>query len=233
MKITKRQLRKIVKEEKQKLLKEYEQYVDEDGNVYDDEGNVERRGSAFGRKYGGGTYGTKAPWQNSTQNQPSPKIKALETALESLPNNFLQSVLNQLKAGRKLSAKQVNVVKKILSQSNPELVSIFESKKMKIKLSELKKLIREEKTNIEEVDAGSPTIGNPPGSANPLFTCPPHAGDREAEMLEQVYDNLGKIADDIGWEHLDQELLEDNLTETMKLLKSVMVRLGVFSRHEI
>ena len=43
------------------------------------------------------------------------KIKAVEDAIAIKPNNFLDSVLRQLKGGRGLSSKQNAVVRKILS----------------------------------------------------------------------------------------------------------------------
>ena len=133
---------KITKGELRKLIREYEQYVDEDGNVWDDEGNVTRKGAAFGRRYGGGTYGTNAPWQGGRSRSRyssrrktthvgasanADKIAAVEKALEAKPNNFLSSVLSQLKAGRGLSSKQNKIVSKILAKSNAEAASLFEA----------------------------------------------------------------------------------------------------------
>ena len=119
-------------------LLEYEQYVDEDGNVYDDEGNVTRRGKAFGRRYGGGTYGTrglppggrsrgsrrKTSYVGSEAN--AEKIAAIEAALEKKPNNFLKSILDQLKKGRGLSSKQKGIVRKILAKTDAEAAALFE-----------------------------------------------------------------------------------------------------------
>jgi len=139
-KLTKRRLKQIIKEEYGKLfnteaawLLEYEQYVDEDGNVYDDEGNVSRRGKAFGRRYGGGTYGTRglpSAGRSSRrssrrktsyvgQSANSDKIAAIEAALNVKPSNFLDSVLEQLKNGRGLSSKQISIVAKILKKAYP------------------------------------------------------------------------------------------------------------------
>jgi len=170
MKITKRQLREINKLATGKLLKEeaaalleYEQYVDEDGNVYDDEGNVSRRGKEFGRRYGGGTYGTRGlPPQRSHSSSRrkttsvgasanKEKIAAVEAALAAKPNNFLQSILSQLKQGRGLSSKQLSIVKKILVKTDPEGASLFEGMKkthkrvnaMKITRRKLRRIIRE------------------------------------------------------------------------------------------
>ena len=140
MKITKRQLRRIIKEEKQKLLKEYEQYVDEDGNVWDDEGNVTRKGAAFGRQYGGQTYaGTRTPWSGGGRYRSQRKtsyvgasanaeqITAVEKVLATKSNNFLSSILTQLKKGRGLSSKQKSIVKKIMAKSSPDDAKLFEA----------------------------------------------------------------------------------------------------------
>ena len=132
MKITRRQLRS--------LIKEYEQYVDEDGNVWDDEGNVTRKGAAFGRRYGGGTYGTNAPWQGGRSRYSSRRktsyvgssansdqIAAVEKSLAAKSNNFLSSILSQLKQGRGLSSKQKSIVRKIMAKTSPDDVKLFES----------------------------------------------------------------------------------------------------------
>jgi len=136
MKVTKRQLKNIILE--------YEQYVDEEGNVYDDEGNVSRRGKSFGRQYGGQTYtGTRTPWSRKSdkfkrrrdsmgqiEEPRKSRIEAIESALETKPNKFLHSILDQLRQGRTLSSKQKNIVKKILSKVAPDSVSLFENRKV-------------------------------------------------------------------------------------------------------
>jgi len=136
MKISKRQLRRIIKEEVSRLL-EYEQHVYTDKNgvtwLVDDEGNRERKSSSFGRQYGGGggqTYrGTRPPWRSRSRYRPPRKtsyvgtdanaaqIAAIEAILEVKPNNFLTSVLTQLKKGRGLSAKQKTIVRKIIAKT--------------------------------------------------------------------------------------------------------------------
>jgi hypothetical protein len=169
MKITKRQLRRIIKEEKQKLL-EYERHVDKDGNVYDDEGNVERRGASFGSRYGGDTYtGTNAPWDRKKQGTSNPpnaardkqKI-AIEAYLAVKSNNFLQSILDQINAGRKLSTKQIDITKKILVKQDPTASELFESKqRYHITKRQLRQIIREEMeksvpfgSGMEQADLG-------------------------------------------------------------------------------
>jgi hypothetical protein len=158
--ITKRHLRRIIKEEKARILREYELYVDEKGNVYDDEGNVDPRGAAFGRRYGGETYpGTRPPWRGSGSRggrsashgglDPN-KIEAVEAALANKPNNFLKSILSQLLAGRSLSGKQKAIVKKIIGKNDPTAAKLFEANKnMRIAKKQLKRIVR--KTLLEAV----------------------------------------------------------------------------------
>jgi len=123
--------------ESKKRLVEYEQYVDEDGNIYDDEGNVVKRGKAFGRRYGGGTYGLrglprggrsrrKTSYVGADAN--SDQIAAVEAALSVKPNNFLKSILDQLKKGRGLSPKQKGIVRKILMKTDENSAALFEGK---------------------------------------------------------------------------------------------------------
>ena len=170
MKITKRELRRIIKEEAAQLL-EYEQYVDEEGNVYDDEGNVTKKGRDFGQRFGGETFkGTLPPWTGSSMSPDrrssrdatnQNKIVAIELAISEKPENFLTSILSQLKAGRRLSAKQNAIVKKILSKSVYSAdATLFEqsTRKMRITKRQLRKMIREEYATIdyetaEEVEA--------------------------------------------------------------------------------
>jgi hypothetical protein len=160
MKVTRKQLQKIIAEETKKLL-EYEQYVDDDGNIYDDEGNVTRRGRSFGRRYGGQTYGNNAPWQRGRSAKPrktssvasganTEKISAVIKALEVKPNNFLKSILDQLRQGRKLSPKQNSIVKKIIAKSDPEAAKLFESSE----IAEVRALVREALLNEGVYDPG-------------------------------------------------------------------------------
>tara|TARA_Y100000593_G_C4306214_1_gene335902 strand:+ start:302 stop:937 length:636 start_codon:yes stop_codon:yes gene_type:complete len=56
------------------------------------------------------------------------QIMAVEASIKLKPNNFLTSILQQLKRpyrGRSLSEKQVAVVKKILGKQNPEWAELF------------------------------------------------------------------------------------------------------------
>jgi len=178
MKISKKQLRQIIREtrmmhpnpspmrsrahpairdivKRQKLL-EYEQYVDEEGNIHDDEGNVTRRGSEFGRMYGGGTYGLHAPWERSSSRRsyrPAPdrsQVDAVKAVLDVKEDKFLRSILGQLEAGRKLSAKQKKIVRRIIKKTsegagmNPDsALALFEGRKMRVTKRQLRRIIRE------------------------------------------------------------------------------------------
>ena len=146
---------------KNQRLVEYEQYVDEDGNVYDDEGNVSRRGRSFGRQYGGQTYtGTRPPWSGRSKYKSTRKtsyvgadsnadqIAAVEAAIAVKPNNFLTSILKQLKKGRGLSAKQKSIVKKIIVKNDAEAAKLFEGRRMKITKRQLRRIIKEERQTL-------------------------------------------------------------------------------------
>jgi len=141
VKITKRQLGRIIREEVARLL-EYEQYVDEEGNIHDDEGNVTPRGRDFGSRYGGGTYGLHAPWDRSSSRRPyrstpdRTQVAAIKATLDTKENKFLRSILQQLEAGRTLSAKQKNIVRSIIKKTAigagmdyAEALALFESRR--------------------------------------------------------------------------------------------------------
>ena len=183
MKITKRQLRRIIREERSRLLneaflptltnppspmasrasdiikrlagggilKEYEQYVDEDGNVYDDEGNVTKRGSSFGKAYGNETYvGTRRPWNRRKSPHSPPagsirgkQLKAIQDYLQKKPNKFLKSLADQMRDGKRLSKKQELVMNRIMKKADPANAKIFSEGRLRITEKQLKKLINE------------------------------------------------------------------------------------------
>ena len=130
MKITKKQLRQIIKEEKLRILNE------EPSDYYRDY----RAGSIsyaeykqmvrdYERRTGGGSYSRQRPKRKTSYvgaDANAEQIAAVEKAIEAKPNNFLSSVLDQLKRGRGLSSKQKAIVKKILMKSNAEAASLFE-----------------------------------------------------------------------------------------------------------
>ena len=135
-----------------KLLHEYEQYVDEDGWLHDDEGNKE----FVGKGVASGTYGLHdSPLRGGGYSNPGRKttytgasanasmVKAVEMALASKPNNFLTSILSQLKAGRGLSGKQKNIVKRIIKKHDPAAAILFEGK-ARITIGQLRKIIYKE-----------------------------------------------------------------------------------------
>lgn len=104
---------------------EYEVYVDEDGYAHDDEGNVE----FVGKEYGPQTYGlhdmpdgVKYPrGEYSRERLPKPsrprievdqrKVEALQKAIAMRSNEFLSSILSQVKDGRVLSDAQKKAVR--------------------------------------------------------------------------------------------------------------------------
>ena len=162
-------------------LLEYEQYVDEDGNVYDDEGNVTKRGSAFGRRYGGGTYGTRGlpparskSGSTSRSYSSSSSRRAMLTALqaavknEDRPNKFLTSIISQLNVGRTLSSKQKGIVKKILVKLAPESVALFESGDTTALKNKLRNIVNEEVKSTKKYDDNSSLKGKQSDLPDPL-----------------------------------------------------------------
>ena len=128
MKITKKQLRKIVQEA---ILKEepsdyYRDY--RAGSISYEE--YQQMVRDYERRTGGGSsgrssYRRKTSYVGADAN--ADKIGAIEAALAKKPNNFLQSILDQLKSGRGLSGKQKGIVRKILKKTDPSAVALFES----------------------------------------------------------------------------------------------------------
>jgi hypothetical protein len=103
------------------LALEYEMHVDDDGYAYDDEGNREYVGKRFR-----GTYTPRSMRQMRDAGLPTPadamqarpsvepdqnKVDALQRAVERRPNDFLSSILAQVKAGRVLTDAQKKAVR--------------------------------------------------------------------------------------------------------------------------
>ena len=126
MKITRKQIRKIIaesllKEEAADCIKDYMRMGYTKAQAY------EECGESMSSSYGGSrrsSYRRKTSYVGAAAN--AEQIAAVETALEAKPNKFLQSVLGQLQQGRGLSSKQKGIVKKILVKTDPEAASLFE-----------------------------------------------------------------------------------------------------------
>lgn len=135
MRITKRQLKQIIREEANRLH-ESEVYV-RDGIATDDEGNTYRTSMPDGLYKASqmrGSYGSyrddrypprKTQYVGASALQPM--IAAVQAALATKPNSFLQSVLGQMEAGRMPSAKQKSIVKRIIKKHDPTSAQLFES----------------------------------------------------------------------------------------------------------
>lgn len=98
----------------------YETYTDEDGNTWDDEGNVSRRGRPPGL---GGTSKYRKYPQISRPARPAPpspnaeQLAVLDEFLANRGSNFVQSIRDQVARGRPLSEKQKDVIRQILERS--------------------------------------------------------------------------------------------------------------------
>jgi len=135
MRITKGQLKQIIREEANRLH-ESEIYV-RDGIATDDEGNTYRTSMPDGlykasqMRGGYGSYRDDRYPPRKTQyvgaSALQPMIAAVQAALATKPNSFLQSVLGQMEAGRMPSAKQKSIVKRIIKKHDPTSAQLFES----------------------------------------------------------------------------------------------------------
>ena len=130
MKITRKQIRKILaeailKEEAADCIKDYMRMGYSKAQAYKecDDGSDDYS-SYSGNSRSRYSSRRKTSYVGASAN--AGQIAAVETALESKPNNFLQSVLGQLQQGRGLSSKQKGIVKKILMKTDPEAASLFE-----------------------------------------------------------------------------------------------------------
>jgi len=147
MKITKRQLRRIIKEEAADCAKDYRLGTLTRQEYEDCLKRFEEPDDYSYRSY----PPRKTSYVGADTNQD--KIAAVQAAIATKPNNFLQSVLSQLQRGRGLSRKQNAIVKKILIKSDPEAAKLFEGSKMKITKKKLRRIIKEEKAKLlNEVD---------------------------------------------------------------------------------
>ena len=157
MKITRSRLRRAIKEESQKLLNEepsdyYRDY--RNGSIsYEEYQQMvkdyeSRTGGSGSRNSNYRPSSRKTSYVGSDAN--ADQIAAVEAALSAKPNNFLTSVLDQLKNGRGLSGKQKSIVKSIIKKTNPNAAAIFETRENKTSKLSRKKLSQAIKMVITE-----------------------------------------------------------------------------------
>jgi len=142
MKISKRQLRRIIKEEAADCLKDYRA----GGLTYEEYLDCVKRFEQEEEEY----YQhrpRKTSYVGASANEE--KIAAIQSALVDKPNKFLQSVLSQLERGRGLSGKQKAIVKKIMAKKDPSTAGLFEANKVLSK-STLRRIIKEELRTLKE-----------------------------------------------------------------------------------
>ena len=149
MKTTKRQLKRIIKEEAADCVKDYVAMGYSRSQAYKECEDYPEEGYGS-RNSNYRPTPRKTSYVGSDAN--AEQIAAVEAALSAKPNNFLTSVLSQLKNGRGLSSKQKSIVKSIIKKTNPGAEALFEAKenKMKITKSQLRRIIKEEKVKLTE-----------------------------------------------------------------------------------
>ncbi|MBP05027.1 MAG: hypothetical protein CMA72_09625 [Euryarchaeota archaeon] len=112
MKVTKRQLQKIISEAVQLLNEEpADYYRDYKAGTISYE-QYQRLVKQYELKSGGASEFRR----RRSADRNAPKIEVIKDAIKVKYSDFLDSILNQLEDGRSLSAKQNAIVRKILSR---------------------------------------------------------------------------------------------------------------------
>ena len=126
----KRRLRRVIKEEAADCYSDYRagglsyaDYQDCLKRFADDEDDYRPR------------YQRKTSYVGKDANKD--QIATVEAILAKKPNNFLKSVLGQLKRGRGLSSKQKSIVRKIVTKSDPTAAALFERHGLKMKMKSI------------------------------------------------------------------------------------------------
>jgi hypothetical protein len=78
-----------------RLVKESEHYVDKDGYSYDDEGNVQSHGSAYGKRFGGNTYGPHDRPDRSMYRMEKPGFQGVDAPTKAAQELFTRYVTNK------------------------------------------------------------------------------------------------------------------------------------------
>tara|TARA_R110001592_G_scaffold57545_1_gene174852 strand:- start:11805 stop:12506 length:702 start_codon:yes stop_codon:yes gene_type:complete len=215
MKITKRQLQEISKIATKKLLKEepsdyYRDY--KSGSISYEEyqqmvKDYEHRTGDSGSRTTNYRRPRRSIYLGSSSN--ADQIAAVEASLNAKPNNFLVSILSQLKNGRDLSGKQKSIVKRIVSKNDPSFAALFESgTKIKITKRQLKRIIKEERTKILKEMNGPGAIDPRYMQARAIFE---DAQTEVAEMLGFGIEDIQEMAEirsDLSFAAFLGELLE-------------------------
>lgn len=206
MKITKRQLRKIIKEEKARLLKEEPADCIRDyiamgysrAQAYKECDD----GSEYSRVVSRSRPQRKTSFVGEAAN--ADQIAAVEAALSAKPNNFLTSVLNQLKNGRGLSDKQKLIVKNIMMKSNAQAASLFEgTAASEVTRRQLRKIVKAAKTSVLREQAT-------------------HMSGRNQNVMGQLHTAIDALIEELGIEDAQMEL--QGIVDEMETEKAISAR---------
>ena len=183
MKITKRQLQKLIKEEAADCVKDMIAMGYSRSQAYEECGDDD---DDYSYRPSRSSYRSRRKTTHVGTDANAAKIAAVKKAIDSKPNRFLSSILKELPYGAGLTSKQNKIVNKILQKSSPEDAALFESvsKKgvgtMKITKRQLRRVIR------EAMDA----------QLNRPFSPP----DRNVEAIQLWNNEIGEIFEDRGIE---------------------------------
>jgi len=215
MKISKKKLIQIIKEEAADCAKDYRLGTLSKEEYEDCLKRFEEPDDYSYRRY----PPRKTSYVGADANQT--KIAAIQAALKSKPNNFLQSILSQLQRGRGLSSKQNSIVKKILIKIDPESATLFERNNMKVSKQELKKMIKEMIGAEDHRDELATQIRH---ASKDIYGTKDHY-DLRGKSVEELEDILYDLANSPEQQYLDDEArieMEDKMGYDSELSRAEM-----------
>ena len=224
MKISKKKLIQIIKEEAADCAKDYRLGTLSKEEYEDCLKRFEEPDDYSYRRY----PPRKTSYVGADANQA--KIAAIQTALKSKPNNFLQSILSQLQRGRGLSSKQNSIVKKILIKIDPESATLFERNNMKITKEQLKRIIQEiamghGMMEYEADERARDEIATQIRNASKDIHGRKDVYDLRGKSIEELEDILYDLAnsqEQLAMDDMDRDEMEDQMGREQELSRAEM-----------
>ena len=150
MKITKRQLRRIIKEEKALLMEEPSDYYKDYRAGLITRQEYEALVRQYNERESSYSYRPRRPRKTKKVGFEATRerLDVIRRVRAKKDSKFLLSISNQLSSGRDLTDKQNAIVRKIVAKHEPESASLFESKVLEITEEEIRRIIKEEKAKM-------------------------------------------------------------------------------------
>ena len=154
MKISKRQLRRIIKEEKALLMEEPSDYYRDykAGTITRQE--YEALVRQYNEREGSYSYRPRRPRKTVKVGLEATRerLDVIRRVRGAKDSKFLLSISNQLSSGRDLTSKQNAIIRKIVAKHEPESVSLFESIKRVNEQSVIDKTVPDHFDSGENID---------------------------------------------------------------------------------